>query len=200
MGQDREGLGLAVSIGEPVQISFAGLIVFQEEDCGFREGPYEMSISDLFPARAGFFPAGLFGVFDQAAIRDEVLDGGEAMDVFDFIEADQAQDSSDARDGLQQGVCPGVVVFGGLDDIAFELCDQRVIGRDHLQSLPWTRSRVRSDALLNTGLIEPFYDAVAILWPGNTAEEVGEVVLASCVLDMSVELGSFSHEVIATSE
>jgi hypothetical protein len=48
--------------------------------------------------------------------------------------------------------------------------------------------------------MEPFYDSFSVLGFGNASQEVGKVILASGVLDMGIELGPFSHEVISSSE
>src|SRR3990172_9251126 len=49
VGEDREGLGLAVLTGKPLEILFPGLIALEEKDRCLREGPLEMSVTDLFP-------------------------------------------------------------------------------------------------------------------------------------------------------
>ena len=43
-------------------------------------------------------------------------------------------------------------------------------------------------------------DAVSILRFCDTSHGVGQIILASGILDMGIEFGSFSHEVIASSE
>ena len=101
MGQDREGFAFAVLVGKPVEVFFPWLIAFEEERGRFAEGPLEMGIADLFAASAGLFSVGLLGAFDEPAVGDEILNGGEAMDVFDLIEDDKAQDPADAGNGLE---------------------------------------------------------------------------------------------------
>jgi len=53
---------------------------------------------------------------------------------------------------------------------------------------------------LDGRVIEAFDDALSVLGFGNASQGIREVILASGVLDMSKELGSFSHEVISSSE
>jgi hypothetical protein len=48
--------------------------------------------------------------------------------------------------------------------------------------------------------MEPFDDPFPVLGFGNASQEVGKIILASGVLDMGIELGPFSHEVISSSE
>ncbi len=131
MGQDGQGFSFAVFIGESVQISFSRLVTLEKEGSGLTEGPLEMGVADFFTARAHFSTTGLFGAFYQSAVRGKVLDGWKAVDVFDFVEDNQPQDFSDAGDGLEQSIGQRVVVFGGLDDIAFKLCDYGVVCRNH---------------------------------------------------------------------
>jgi len=45
---------------------------------------------------AGFLAVGLLSAFDEAGIGGEVLDGGKASDVADFVEESEAKDLSHA--------------------------------------------------------------------------------------------------------
>ena len=90
VGEDREGLGFPMFTGEPFEVLFARLIAFKEKDRCLREGPFEMSVTDLFTTGAVGFAIGFFEAFDQTAVGGEILDGREAMDRFDFIEDDQS--------------------------------------------------------------------------------------------------------------
>ena len=111
MGKDGQGLGFTVFFDKPVAISFALLIAFEEKGGRFAEGPLEMGIAD-------FFAVGLLGTCNESAVGYEVLDGWEAMDVFDLIEDDQPQDFADAGDGFEQGIGHRVVVVGHGDMIS----------------------------------------------------------------------------------
>jgi hypothetical protein len=128
----------------------------------------------------------------QTAVGDEILDLGEALDRFDFVEEDQGEDSSDPRNGLKQGIGSQIVFFSTGNDIPFELGQDVVIGFDHLQ--------VNSHALLDGRGVEPFYDAFTVFGFGNASQGIGKVILASGILDMSKEFGPFSHQVISPSE
>jgi hypothetical protein len=85
MSQDRECFAFSVLIGQPVEIFFPGLIAFEEECCRLAEGPLEMGIADLLAAWAVLFAVGFLGTLYQPAGRDEVLDGREAVDVFNLF-------------------------------------------------------------------------------------------------------------------
>lgn len=89
---------------KPFEVAFAWLIALKEKDGGLREGPLEMGVTDLFTVGAVFFAVGFFDTLDQAAIGDEILDCGEAIDGFDFVENDQREDSTHSGDCLKQGV------------------------------------------------------------------------------------------------
>ena len=90
VGKDREGLGFAVLMGESLEIFFPRLVALEEKNRCLGEGPLEMSVTDLFTAGPVFFAVGLFNAFDQAAVGDEILDRGEALDRFDFVEDDES--------------------------------------------------------------------------------------------------------------
>jgi len=113
------------------------------------------------------------------------LDRGEAVDRFDFVEEDQAEDSSDTGNGLKQGIGSEVVFFGTGNDIAFELGQDVVIGFNDFQ--------IDSHALLDGGVVEAFGNAFTVLGFGNASQGVWEVILASGVLDMGKEFSPFSH-------
>ena len=82
--------------------------------------------------------------------------------------------------------------FSRCNDITLQLGEDMIIGLDHFQ--------VDGNALLDGRVIEPFDDAFSVLGFGNASQEVGEVILASGVLDMGKEFSPFSHEVISSSE
>jgi len=104
VGEDRERLGFAVLMSKSLEILFGRFIALEEEDGGLGEGPFEVGVTDLFTAGSVFFAVGLFDALDQTAVGDEILDGGEAFDGFDFVEDDQAEDSADSGDSLKQGI------------------------------------------------------------------------------------------------
>ena len=98
VGEDRKRLGFAVLMSKSLEILFGRFIALEEEDGGLGEGPFEVGVTDLFTAGSVFFAVGLFDALDQRAVGDEILDGGEAVDVFDLVKDDETQDFADAGD------------------------------------------------------------------------------------------------------
>jgi hypothetical protein len=192
VGEDREGLGLAVLTGQPLEILFPGLIALEEKDGSLGEGPLEMSVTDLFTTGAVFFAVGFFDTLNETAVGDEILDRGEAVDGIGLIEEDQAEDSADSRNGLKQGIGSEVVIFGTDNDIPFEVSQEEVIGSNDLQ--------INSHAFLDGKIVEAIDDAFSVLGFRDASQGLREVVLASGVLDMGKEFRPFSHEVISASE
>lgn len=174
VGEDREGLGFAVFTGKPLEKLFTGLIAFKEKDGSLREGPLKVGVTDLFATGAVFFAVGFFDAFDQTAVGDEVLDPREAFNGFDLVKDNQAEDSSDPGNGLEQGIGSEVVFFSTGDDIVFELGQEVVIGLDDFQ--------VDSHALLDGRVIETLGDAFSVLGFGNATQGIRKVILASGVL------------------
>ena len=74
--------------------------VSKEQHGGFRKGPFEMGIADFGAGGAVTFPSGLLASFDQATIRDKILDPGEALNVMDFVEQHETENLADTGHGL----------------------------------------------------------------------------------------------------
>ncbi len=133
VGEDREGLGFTVLMGKPLEVLFPRLVALEEKHRCLGESPLEVSVTDLFTTGAVFFAVGFFDALNQTAVRDEILDSGEAPDGFDLVEKDQAEDSADTRNGLKQGIGSQIVFFRTGNDIPFELGQDVVIGFNHFQ-------------------------------------------------------------------
>lgn len=84
------------------------------------------------------------------------------------------------------------MVVGHEDGVSLHLCDDRVIGFDD--------GKICFYHFLDRGVFKLFGDSFPVFGFGDTPEIVGEVVLAPGVLNMGIEFGPFSHEVIAPSE
>src|SRR4030042_4272889 len=181
VGEDREGLGFAVLTGKPLEILFGRFVALEEKHRCLGEDPLKVSVTDLFTTGSVFFAVGFFDALTQTAVRDEILDLGEAPDGFDLVEEDQAEDSSDPWNGLKQDIGSQIVFFSTGNDITFELGQDVVIGFDDFQ--------IDSHALLDGRVIEAFDDAFSVLGFGNASQGIGKVILASGVLDMSKEVG-----------
>lgn len=87
VSQDRQGLALAVSVGELHQIVLGWFVVLEKEPRCFRERPLEMGVADLLAAGAVPFAVGRSGTLDQAAVGDELLEPGDASDSLNFIDS-----------------------------------------------------------------------------------------------------------------
>ena len=111
VSQDREGLGFTMFAAKSFEIPFAGLVAFEEKDRRLREGPLEMGVADLITVGSVYFTVGLFDAFDQAAVGNEILDRGEAVDGFDLVEDDQGQDSTYSGNSLKKGIGSEIVLF-----------------------------------------------------------------------------------------
>src|SRR6516225_7449646 len=128
------------------------------DDCGFAEGPAQVGIAQLGAAQTFDLAGAGDGAFDQAAIGDEVFDGGEAVDVADLIENGQAEAFTNAGHRLEQCVIAGQgQVFGQMLEFDFDDRDLAVKGADHGQ--------VVSESELALGVIfgrqESFFPSVA---------------------------------------
>ncbi len=78
-----------------------------------------MNVSNHFAGGSQTFSCGFLSRFDQAAVGNEILDRREAADIVDFIEDDQAEDSSDTGDGSDAEVGIGIVSLGDQGDFVF---------------------------------------------------------------------------------
>jgi len=192
VGKDREGFSLAVFVCQSVEVFFPRLIALEEECGRFAEGPFEMGLADLFASCAGLFAIGLLGALDEPGIGGKVLDRREAVDVFDLVEDDEAQDSTDAGDGFEQGVGHRVMFIGHGNDAAFHPGNDGIIGLDD--------GKISPDHFPDRGVLKLLSNSFPVLGFGDPAEIVGEVVLTPGVLNVSVEFGPFSHEMVSSSE
>ena len=96
-------------------------------DGGFAEGPAEIGIAEFGAAEALDFAGAGDGAFDEAAITEKVLHGGEALDVADFMEDGQAEELANAGDGLQEGEIAAVGLFGQAQELFFEDGQLRIV-------------------------------------------------------------------------
>jgi hypothetical protein len=61
--------------------------------------------------------------FDQAAVGEEILDGGEAVDVADFVEDGHSEVFADAGDGLEEGIVAREGLLGEPVELFLQLGD-----------------------------------------------------------------------------
>ena len=92
-----------------------------------------MSVTDFAVFGAELLSCGFSGAFDQAAIGDEVLDCGEAVDIVDFVEENEAEDFAHSRDASKPIPAVDIVRFGLFDDVEFEGAEQLVVEVEKLE-------------------------------------------------------------------
>ena len=120
MGQDGQGLGIAVHPCELVPVFYSRRISPKEKDNSFGEGPFKMSVADLLPRGAQYLACGFFGTFDEPAVRDEVLDPFKPGDIVDLIKNGKAKDSTDTRNRTQAEIGIGVMDLRNNREFLFE--------------------------------------------------------------------------------
>ncbi len=103
------------------------------DDGGFAEGPAEVGVAELGAAQALDLAGAGDGAFDQAAVGEEVFDGGEAVNVDDLIEDGQAEAFADAGQGLEEGVFATGDAFSLAVEFLLELKDLLIEVADHGQ-------------------------------------------------------------------
>jgi len=92
------------------------VIPFGNDGC-FAKGPAQVGVAQFGAAQALDLAGAGHGAFDQPTVGEEVFDGGEAVDVTDFVEDGHAQVFADARSGLDNGI----VAAGGFLGKSVEL-------------------------------------------------------------------------------
>mgnify|MGYP000256458682 CR=1 FL=1 len=89
-----------------------------------------MDVADLSSREAVAFAGGISRAFDEPGIGDKVLDGGETVDVVDFVEDDQGEDLADAGHGTDQKEILGIMLLGRSGDIELHVGEQFVVVGD----------------------------------------------------------------------
>ena len=87
----------------------------------------------IFLPTAVFFAIGFLGAFDQAGVGGKILYPGEAVDIFYFIEQVERNDPAYSGNGFEQGIGPGVMNIGALDNVPLKHGDNLVVGLDHVE-------------------------------------------------------------------
>ena len=113
MRQDGQRFALAMLVFQAGQMLWPCRIIPEEQHGRFGKGPLEARVPDFFARGALAFARGFPGTLDQAAVGDEILHPGKAVNIMNFIEHDQGQDFPHPRDGTQAVEGGGVVLLGG---------------------------------------------------------------------------------------
>ena len=134
-GQDGVGLEfIAVHPGfQPLGQRADDRVVALGNHRRLAEGPAQIRVAEFGPAQALELAGAGDRAFDQPAVGHEILDGGKAVDVADFVENGHAQVFADARDGLEQGVVAGSGLFGQSVELCFQGGDLGVVMADEGQ-------------------------------------------------------------------
>ena len=155
-------------------------------DGGFAKSPAQIRVAEFGPAQALDLAGAGDGAFDQAAIGEEILDGGKAVDVADFMEDGQGQVLTDAGCGLEQGEVAVGGLPGELEQFFFEEGQLRVIMADE--------SQIILQGELAGGMIfegeELFFPRIAVV---RGLAEGGPVVGQLVRLDAGEQIGTVPH-------
>ena len=176
LGDDREGFGLAVFADQPLVELFGWAVGSEEQTGSLTESPLEVDVADLGVLGALVLAGRLACGFDQAAVGDEVTDGGETADIVDFIDHHQGEDLADAGNGAQQAEHHGVMVACLLEHLALELEENGVVDIEE--------HHVGFDALADHGIGEQLGQADAVGVSVDAFGEPRQVVLGVGVLDV----------------
>ena len=132
-GQHGVGLELIIQPGfEPLGERAQEGIAFGN-DGGFTKGPAPIRIAEFGPAQALDLAGTGDSAFDQAAIGEEIFDGGEAGNVPNLVEDGQAEIIADAGRGFQQGEVAAGGLFGQSQELFFEAGELVVVMADEGQ-------------------------------------------------------------------
>ena len=99
----------------------------------FPQCPAQIRVAQFGAAQAFDLAGAGHRAFDQAAVAQEILDCGEAVDVADLVENGQAEVFTDARDALQQRILAPGDLFGLPIQFLFDFEDLVVEMPDHRQ-------------------------------------------------------------------
>jgi hypothetical protein len=117
MGEDGQGLALAVVLLQAGQVFLPHRLSPEEQDRGFGEGPLEVGVANFCPRGPLTLARRFFGALDQPAIGDELLDPWETVDVMNLIAQHQTEDLANPWHRAQPVEGVGVMLFGGVDNV-----------------------------------------------------------------------------------
>ena len=103
------------------------------DDGGLTEGPAQIRITQFGAAQALDLAGAGHRAFDQPTVGEEIFDGGEAVDVPDFVENGQAQVFTDPGHALQQRIVAAGDFFGLSLEFLFQSEDLLVEMANHGQ-------------------------------------------------------------------
>jgi hypothetical protein len=183
MGQHGQGVAFVMCFLQTGEVWLRWRMVSQKQDRGFRKGPFEVGIAALGARGAQAFAGGFLGPFDQTALGGKILYPGEAVDIMDFVAQHEAEDVADAGHGLQQIQGVGVMMFGGVDEGAFDVAKQLIVVGD--------AHEIHCDALVHRRIGKALGDPVTVGLVGDLFTDRRQIILAVDILDVCQEFGPF---------
>jgi hypothetical protein len=139
----------------------------EEQHGRFGTGPLEVRVADFLARGAIAFARGFSGTLDQAAVGDEILHAGEAVDIMHFIEQHESQDFPHPRDSTQAVEGVSVMLLGGWHDSQLEVGEESVVIGDQRQ--------VDFDSLLDRGIVKALGHASTVGFVGDLFANRGHV-------------------------
>ena len=133
-GQHRVGLELVAQLGFQARGQRThDFVVALGNHRRLPKSPAQIRVAQFGAAQSFDLAGAGHRAFDQAAVGHEILDGGETLDVADFVEERQPQMFADAGNGLEQGVVAPSRGLGELLELGFQGGDLGVVMADQGQ-------------------------------------------------------------------
>lgn len=131
--QVRERAGFAVFLLDSLGKGFDFRAAAFEKGNRLTKRPLEVSVTDLLAGAAVRLAVGSVTSFDQSAVRQELSDGWESLDVVDFVKHRHREDPSDARNRLQAEEILWIVQLGTFLEVQFEFSNLFVVVAKEIQ-------------------------------------------------------------------
>jgi len=171
MSKDGEGFCLAVFPFEFCLV-FHSIRVSPEEQYGsLGEGPFQMSITDLLARGAYNFACRFLCTFYEPAVGYEVLDSGETMNIVDFIEDNEAEDSADAGNRPEAEVDVSFMHLGNKGYLMFNAMEQLIV--------VVYQSKIKFNTFLYTRVGKPLSDTYTIAFLADILSDLRQVEKAT---------------------
>lgn len=192
MGQNRDGLALAVLAGHLRHIALGALAFTHEKHGRFGECPLQVRVADAACRETIALSGRLLGARHQPGVGAERLDTGKTGDVLDLIEDHQGQDGADTGHRLQPILGSGIIALSMAGDEILQGLDLLLQAVHH--------HNVGLDVLAHTGVGEALGDIGPVSLAFQFLVETGQVVLGIGQLDMTLDLRAHPHQVVAPAQ
>jgi hypothetical protein len=192
MGEDGQGLALAVMFRQAGQVLLPHRMIPEEPDRGVGEGPLAGGVAHRRPRGPIAFAGRGAGALDQPAIGDERLPPGETVAVRHLGEQHQAEELAHPWHRAQPGEGVGVRRFGGIAKGHLRVAEPAVVVLDQRE--------IAGDALLPGWIRQALGHARSVGLVGELRAELGPVLVAVGRWDMRQQRGPLAHERPAAPE